>query len=470
MTVTADGLMNEMVNGLESFKKNLNELITKDKPIRSQSPKNVLYNSLDSLLKNISLLRDHNAKDRNIKTVYNWFKTTKDFHHNIKSIDKRTSQENYQVYPGLAKPKQDVYIAKNHPIQFEYNNRTEMDPSLMKDKLKQLETRHIKVDSEKIFTRLNSESLSHRTTHYKTGFKSNDFIKEIPKADSKEINIIQEEPIGYSSRISSRNLLLKVDKRNIDSKHKEAAEKRYQEEVKEYLNEWGMAKSYYKEESEKRQDIRKVINLLQNNKPKSRRNLNKTPNIKMSNKDKIFTFPRKSIKQDNEELKTADKSLTNLILKNNIKVLNKDKIINETVTRNKLQILRKNYSNALDIKQVDNPKKPNDDYYPLSLYDSNNISVYSVSKPSDRKTHVRASSVDFVKKNINCGSYLDLRQTVSSFKTNEVNNLHKSLSRNNNKLTINKLKEALLPPVENKTYNKFFLPTPGYGLIEREAI
>jgi hypothetical protein len=131
---TSSTLMNEMVKGLENYKKDFNQSRDKNKPDK-ESTKTVLYSSLDNLLKNISNLNDNGLKSKNIKTVYNWYKTTNDFHKSIGNITKRTSKEFYQIYPEMnLTSRSEYYAAKNHSSQFEYDHRTEQEYMPAKDR------------------------------------------------------------------------------------------------------------------------------------------------------------------------------------------------------------------------------------------------------------------------------------------------------------------------------------------------
>ena len=53
---------------------------------------------------------------------------------------------------------------------------------------------------------------------------------------------------------------LVTEKYLIQAKNRELAEKRHQEEMKEYLNEFGMNRARFKEEVEKKYDTKKIIN------------------------------------------------------------------------------------------------------------------------------------------------------------------------------------------------------------------
>jgi hypothetical protein len=129
--------------------------------------------------------------------------------------------------------------------------------------------------------------------------------------------------------------------------------------------------------------------------------------------------------------------------------------------------VRKNFGIVCDLKEVDNEKKANEDYQALSVYDNANLNIYSISRLKERDKLIRPSSHEFVKRNINCGSYLDLRKTVTSFKKNEVERMHQILTGWGSRIELNQVKNAFLPPTENKNYSKYFLPLPGYGLIAR---
>jgi hypothetical protein len=272
-----------------------------------------------------------------------------------------------------------------------------------------------------------------------------------------------------------------VDAGIIEAKIQEANEKRFQEEAKEYMNEWGLAKSSFREDSERKHEIKKVVEYYDNNPSKARRLKLLTTgqfNPKKTRSKQILNTSKKADKNDNAEFEEANNILKNLALKNNILNVQNDKL-KEMKKDGKVQPIdvsllkksdsvfniRKSYGRVLDVKEVDD-SKANDNYYnPLSLYDSMNLSTYSEysNKKHGRKGVLgRPTSVDFIKTNIGCGSYLDVRKTSIGLKMGEVKRLEESLSRSNSVVSV---RDAFLPPVENITYSKYFLPKPGYGIV-----
>jgi hypothetical protein len=318
-----------------------------------------------------------------------------------------------------------------------------------------------------------------------------------------------------------------IEKHFIDAKQKEASEKRHQEEMKEYINEWGMAKSFYREEVEKKQGVKNLIGYLETHKPKDKRKLyleqleelnnnNGNNNIEDANNNNagatniniedpllsgtVLANTMTSISEKKPEIipeyAEAEKFLDNLI-ESNITHQKHDKILEEvkikekvpadlvtTMKTNKIYQVRKNFGTLCELKEIDNEKKSNEDYCPLSIYDNMNAHVLSYERHTNRTINqnnnntnnqninnirppIRPSSHEFVKRNIGCGSYLDLRKTVTNFKCTEMEKIHESLTKSNYNVNLEQVKKAFLPPVESGNYGKFFLPLPGYGMVAR---
>jgi hypothetical protein len=290
-----------------------------------------------------------------------------------------------------------------------------------------------------------------------------------------------------------------VEKHFIDAKQKEAAEKRHQEEVKEYLNEWGMAKSFYREEVEKKQEMKSLINYLETHKPKDKRRLYQEQNEELNNEEtggvntvgnvltagNVNTVTVASIQSDSRkpdqpipsEYNEADEFLNKLVVDSNIihhknekireEIKKKEKVPADLVQAMKTDSVyetRKVYGTVCDFKELDNQKKANEDYFPLSAYDTMYSQVFPKQAPKEAP---RPSSHQYVRKHINSASYLDLRKTVTTFKSNELARIHETLSKSGNKMDMDSVRKAFLPPVETVGYNKYFLPLPGYGLIAK---
>ena len=92
-----------------------------------------------------------------------------------------------------------------------------------------------------------------------TNFINNLPYNEIPTREIKSSYSTFRPKFDYSN--------LQVEKNNIQAKHKELAEKRNKEEMKEFLNEWGMSRAKYLEEIEKKNEIKKLLKFYEKNLP-----------------------------------------------------------------------------------------------------------------------------------------------------------------------------------------------------------
>jgi len=394
---------------------------------------------------------------------------------------------------------------------------------------------------------------------------------------------IREIKSSYSTlrpRYDYTNLV--IEKNNFNSKQKELAEKRNQEEIKEMLNEWGISRAQYVEEIEKKNETKNLLKFYQKN---LNLNLNKKLNsdvgfINSLNSDTMQNIsPKKQLKSpkktessipnqiflqnpdknkniidingilineripssDNnyfnsnsitneenlheggeeikeefhEENKSKKKELPRNIATNiknfdpNIKKIiksqeekkfeikfkedpNSDKakdIIKqmrstlEKIPTSQVILMKANdkvfearhkYGNLLDVKEIDNYK---DSYKyhmtPLSIYDNLNIDNFNNNKLAEEETnkeHKRPSTgYEFLRSrynnNPNRENLLSQRKILTDF--NSDNAFRSSEKVRNLSYNYERVKSAFNPPVDDKVYPKYFLPTPGFGLVKK---
>jgi len=327
-----------------------------------------------------------------------------------------------------------------------------------------------------------NNSIGMRTTYYTDNNTSTKFY--VPQNNS----VSEEEKFD-----PMKNLYFNiVDKTVTSAKQKESNEKRHLEEVKEFLNEWGLAKTSYKEHIEKKHDYKEIINFYDeqtiNRETINNENFRKSEIIEDLNTSGIFPTGDENVKfkkvysdcarnidgydkvltnphEITVYIKAKDDYINNKEMRINNEIRKKEKIPSDMlgyVLFDKSFETRKIYGKLCDLKEIDNAKESNPDYEPLSAYDNCNIKLLTKQKIFEENRPM--TGYDYVKHNIGKTGYLQLRQTFSAFNSNNVYRLHETLNKSNHNVNMNQVRNAFLPPVENKNYSKYFLPLPGYGL------
>jgi len=137
---------------------------------------------------------------------------------------------------------------------------------------------------------------------------------------------------------------------------------------------------------------------------------------------------------------------------------------------------RHTYGTLLKVKEIDNYK---DGYKyhvtPLSIYDNLNIENLKDKKfkaPEDiRADQPKRPSTGFeflrsrYNNNPDADNFLNQRKNLTNF--NKEYAFKSSEKVRNLSYNIERIKSAFNPPVDDKVYPKFFLPTPGFGLVVR---
>jgi hypothetical protein len=309
-----------------------------------------------------------------------------------------------------------------------------------------------------------------------------------------------------------------IEKTVITAKNKELAEKRNQEEMKEFINEFGMARAKFKEEVERKIELKRMVRQFEefckenaeftteNNDNVVERE-NKGPTVFLddefqNNNEKIEEIKAINIENDKPIVKVNNGNIKNLNgtsdqtqhdqeIRINIKlkvgnVPNKHEILNEVKVKvekmpsdlvinsraiDEVFDNRHKYQELLNVKEIDNPKDGYKYHYnPLSAYDNTNVQVISVSPILKKEERNRPrTGFEFIRNNYDKegDNFLKLRKTMGPFKVNDINSLKDCLNKNNTNIPFSTLQSAFLSPNENTVYPRFFLPAPGYGVYDR---
>jgi hypothetical protein len=304
---------------------------------------------------------------------------------------------------------------------------------------------------------------------------------------------------------------LVIEKQIIQAKNREIAEKRNQEEMKEYLNEFGLDRARYKEEVEKKYELKKVIKYYEEIIKKDKEeqpqeietkreyevktiivdNINEVPKTSQFHTEN-FNEPDKDSKIDLMNVKNLDSEGKLKVNYDEIKINIKVKSVNsKDITlndfKNKLEKIpseatakmkvidpvfgaRQTYSKMLDIQEIDNPKNEYQLHCnPLSAYDNTNVEVIGITPEKKINKSRPSTGYEYVRDNFERDNLLKQRKTLSNFKINDYSAIKDKLMQTNTNFNLSALKAAFLPNFEEIRYPKFFLPNSSAGLLIKPA-
>ena len=354
------------------------------------------------------------------------------------------------------------------------------------------------------------------STHYSTNFfnstgskfyqtTTNKFLSTANKFKlNNELDHVREikSSYGYHRPVYDSNNL-EIHKQFINEKNREVAEKRNQEEMKEFIHEWGFNKSKAIEEVERKQELKLLLKNYEkiNYKAEGKHTEN---NVEEDDKDELIKINEEKEEEQNQlddEFEGENTSIKMMIRKN-LNIVNQTKGIqinnakgsvdkkvnviesmkhrfdknyplelNPMIANEKLLATRKMYGNLLEVPEIDNQKQG--EYYSdyksaLSLYDN-----YTDCKIKDFSLNKRENPFNY---KLSIGERpathheqvnpLRQRRTLSAFNVvKEIKELKKDLNSNNVNISLKTLTEGLVLPNASK-YPKYFLPKPGFGLLK----
>lgn len=215
-------------------------------------------------------------------------------------------------------------------------------------------------------------------------------------------------------------------------------------------------------------------------------NMNKKNRIYKSEDEKEYTYYTKVNK-----IEVKDKTYIYFIKKDETEL--PGEVLLQEKRNNNILNERINNQKMCSVKSTD-PLKTNyySYYFPLSGYDSMNYSSFHNNRyryqRNSRQSNISKSNsttcVDFAKKNFNYDNYLEVRNTMSSFKMNELRKLKASHSlgkriiirnskrnkplkplKEDNNIDMKSLENAFLTPTSQKVYPQMYLPKSVSGLL-----
>lgn len=268
--------------GLKKYKQELDDKLKKNIPIEHERFKTFLYTNLERLLLNVIYIPYKEIRDDRLRALFRWYNEKLN---NFKSLDKishRTDKNIDEIYRAEDIPSDEIVVKDEIYEMEEFKKHRTIIPGLEppRDRLKDFKCKkvnppkkfrkdervldNLRFDLDRFKGRVGSanSSISLKSTFYgtRTGQKwfSNSGIgvteQLAPINPRKEI----KSAYGYN-RPEYDFPMLVIEKEIIKDKNKQLAEKRNQEEMKKYLEEFGKAKAIYKEEIERKHIHKNII-------------------------------------------------------------------------------------------------------------------------------------------------------------------------------------------------------------------
>lgn len=272
-----------MLEELQEKLANFRQKIYADQNYEDDTMTFTIFNCLDQTVSKIEIIEDPYIKSVQIQSIYDWYKQKLNSYLILKKINSISKKaENQRVYD-KTNLKSDLYNADKYPHEFEIEHRTH-DPNILppKDRLKDFKRKSIEIPNNKIFNNNTSQSF------YSDIFKSTRYGSTMDKFSTTNSSaFFIDDNTGYiqlanvpDSFEQNRNLkeirtsinfykpenqlhCINIEKNVLLRKNKDIAEKRYEEEKKEMLDQWGMARSQYKSNLNFKQDMMRITNYFE---------------------------------------------------------------------------------------------------------------------------------------------------------------------------------------------------------------
>lgn len=537
---------------LTAYKKELEDFVKNGKPIEHEQFKRFLHNNLERLLFYIIYIPNKEIRDDKLRSLFRWYFEKLENFQSLDKISFRTDKNVDEVYRKEEIPSDDILIQDDQYEQEQFKmHRTEihgLEPP--KDRLREFKFKKVnppkkfkkddkvladlRFNLDRFHGRVGSanSSISVKTTFYATKPGQKWFSNSGVPVDEemKAIDTKKEVKGSYSYvRPDYEFSKLVVEKEIIRAKNKEMKEKRNQEEMKIYLDEFGKSKAKYKEEKERKFDHVNIVNAcaktfkvekkeeeLQEEEEEKEDNLSdvksihsnedkepeKNPNfpdnttninnkilytqienLPNQNKETPATSQRKSI----QETISGDNTIVNFTIyleadkrkliknlqekKDTLTMIKPDTFAMSTVD-DKVLKARMQSAKMCNVKEIMGPKLGYTHHFvPLSAYDYLNYQTYGVEKlePKPKLERPKTAS-EFALRNFDkySDNFLGLRKKMNDYKQEEIDRMTDLVFNGDNcNKRINAFENATIIPriVEQKT--NYYYPRPATSLLPK---
>ena len=117
--------LEEMKSHLENFRSELEASVKGDKIISHDKFKKNLFSCLENLLYQVIYIKEKKLREQKIETIYKWYLNKQAFFKSVNPINTRTDKNFDEVHPHISQEKSSYYEARNYPMEFEREHRTE---------------------------------------------------------------------------------------------------------------------------------------------------------------------------------------------------------------------------------------------------------------------------------------------------------------------------------------------------------
>lgn len=284
--------LKELANYLDTYKKYYKKSIDTHTEMKNSSFLNNIFSNLQKLLNEICYIESKEIFDQKLITVYNWFTKTFNTYKKISQIkyhtdpapDQKLTEEELNVDNKEYQEKiNELFIAKHNEVPHRTILNDVQHPA---DLLMSMKTRHIRkpenIQPKKLIdikdnkdTKDNkgkeilNSSIGMKNTFYSTSKSfSNIYIGNIDIGMNKTRTIIYDPKKEIKSSYSYVRpkytfQQLSVEQMINSQKNKELNTKRMDEELKQSLNGFGINKSSYKSNLQKKYELSKIIELYE---------------------------------------------------------------------------------------------------------------------------------------------------------------------------------------------------------------
>ena len=395
---------------LLAYKKEVDDKVKYNKPIEHELFKQNLNEHLEKLLLFAIYIPNLKIRDDKIRQVYRWYFEKLVRWESLDKIRNRTDKNPDEIYEEEPMPSDRILIQdENYELEQFKLHRTEirgLEPP--KDRLKQYKTKDVnppkkfkKSDKKMADLRFDLERFKGRvgTENNVNKFKNEKFATKTGKVFSNNfgidnlLNVKKEIKSGYSfNRPEYEHVKLVVEKEIIEAKNKELAEKKNQEEIKIYLEDFGKAKAKFNEKKEMKNNLVNIVKYYE-----------KTfkPN---KNAEDIINEEEK--KEEENELKTQQKN----ILKSQGKFIDNTSNLNNKIIYTRIENLPKTESNTKtfisqnSLTKEEKPesaksKKPEKKNLFIELNPKKELNLENIKKLQQKTNIIKNDTIAFAKVN-----------------------------------------------------------------------
>ena len=121
----------EIKEAIKIYHTELSESIMNGKKLDNEKFQMTFFRSLENLIQQLDLIKDEPEKSSKIIKIYAWYMQRFSFFNDLNPINKRSAKIYFETIPNIsAIKKSEIFEARNYPIEFERDNRTEISSML----------------------------------------------------------------------------------------------------------------------------------------------------------------------------------------------------------------------------------------------------------------------------------------------------------------------------------------------------